>query len=207
MSHLKEINLELKTNDDPRLKIVRDFMLLVRSMNNHLFSFFIPSAQAMPGLSQLRKGLGKVAAFFQTSPGIAILCGMSLTFASILLAEAVKQIKSSEKNIDKIREMLAQMDEYEGELFFSSTEEVDRFCYSSKGKEHPTRGELKVCQDYYEGTQPPLNGAVTSVPTEPNKEDSSMYCRDKNKNVDEDCKCRETNDCYSIPFLYGQWKF
>lgn len=172
---------------------------MARTLNHNLFSLLIPEAQAAPGLSQLRKGLGKVAAFFQTSPGIAILCGMSLTFASILLSEAVKQIKSSEQNIDKVRNMLAQMDEYEGELFFTSKEEVDRFCYTGDGKEHPSRGSLQVCQDYYEGTTPPLNGAVPSVSTAPSQEDSSMYCQDKNQQVDKDCKCQETNDCYSIP--------
>ncbi len=150
-----------------------------------------------PMLGKLGKIVDKVRVFFGTSPGIAILSGMSTLINGLTLGFVVEEKKAFGENVDKIKDIKSKFEE---DMAESCPAKADRenqakpqcYCYVSGSQRNPLRKRSDICKSYWSR----FDGSffVGAGEYEFKGEAAIKGCVGIKGNYDINCSCRKFKD-------------
>jgi hypothetical protein len=150
-----------------------------------------------PMLGKLGKVVDKVRVFFGTSPGIAVLAGMSTLINGLTLGFVVEEKKAFGENVDKIKDIKSKFEEDMAEHCPAAKDRETQskpqcYCYISGGQRNPLRRNSDICKSYYARFDGSFYVGAGSYEF---KADSPVKgCVGVKGNYDVDCSCRKYKD-------------
>ena len=146
---------------------------------------------------KLGKVVEKVRVFFGTSPGIAVLAGMSTLINGLTLGFVVEEKKAFVENVEKIKEIKSKFEEDMAEHCPAKKDRETQskpqcYCYISGGQRNPLRRNSDICKSYYARFDGSFYVGAGSYEF---KADSPVRgCVGIKGNYDFDCSCRRYKD-------------
>ncbi len=146
---------------------------------------------------KLGKVVEKVRVFFGTSPGIAVLSGMSTLINGLTLGFVVEEKKAFEENVKKIKDIKSKFEEDMAEHCPAKKDRETQskpqcYCYISGGQRNPLRRNSDICKSYYARFDGSFYVGAGSYEF---KADSPVKgCVGIKGNYDFDCSCRRYKD-------------
>jgi hypothetical protein len=148
-------------------------------------------------LGKLGKVVDKVRVFFGTSPGIAVLAGMSTLINGLTLGFVVEEKKSFEENVKKIKEIKEKFEEDLADFCPKKDDREDQskpacYCYKAGGIRNPLRKNSDICKSYWSRFDASFYVGAGDYEFKGEKEIKG--CVGIKGNYDFDCSCRRYKD-------------